>query len=140
MAGSKLQYAIVALIEILGSGGNEPLGARDLARATGLSKRYLEQVLGMLKKAGIVASTRGKYGGYQLEIASDQLTLDDIWKALREDLSIPAIVVSVPDARGSAAVTEFHKRLFSEVGNLMKSITLEELAEIEMEKSEMYYI
>ncbi len=140
MAGSKLHYAIVALIEILGSGGSEPLGARELSKSTGLSKRYLEQVLGLLKKAGIVSSARGKYGGYSLDIPADKLTLDDIWKALREDLSIPAIAPSASEARGSAAVSEFQARLFGEVGGLMRSISLEELADIEMKKSEMYFI
>jgi len=140
MAGSKLHYAIVALIDILRSGGNKPLGARDLSESTGLSKRYLEQVLGLLKKAGIVASSRGKYGGYSLEVPADKLTLDAIWKALREDLSIPALEVSIPDTRDSAAVGEFHKRLFTEVSRFMRGINLEELAEIESEKSEMYFI
>ena len=52
MAGSKLQYAIKALIEIERNSSTGPVGTREIADATGLSRRYLEQVFGFLRRDG----------------------------------------------------------------------------------------
>ena len=144
MAGSKLNFAVSALIEICKSGSNGPIGAREIAGATGLSKRYLELVLGLLTKSGIIKSTRGKHGGYELAMAPEKLHLMDVWMALSEELTIPAnkAVLAAPNDgfSGSKAVSSLWIDIHEIVAEYMERQTLRSLALLDLEREGMYYI
>ena len=115
MAGSKLNLAISALVEIYKHGRKGPIGAGEISNATGLSKRYLEQVLGLLAKSGIVTSARGKNGGYELAASPDNIQMSDIWSAVREDITIPlnagVTVAKAADTSKSKAVASLWEDL-----------------------------
>jgi Rrf2 family protein len=78
----KGEYALKALA-CLGSPETESmLSIQEIARRENIPKKFLEQVLLALKKAGIVQSTRGKAGGYALRGAPAGITLGDIVRAV----------------------------------------------------------
>ncbi|MBR2988678.1 MAG: Rrf2 family transcriptional regulator, partial [Clostridia bacterium] len=53
-----------------------------LVKQTDLSEKYLEQLLAMLRKGGVVESVRGAGGGYYLSKSADQTTIKEILVAL----------------------------------------------------------
>jgi Rrf2 family protein len=59
-----------------------PVQARAIARRQAIPIRFLEQVLHMLKKAGLVEGLRGAQGGYVLLKKPSDLSVADIWEAL----------------------------------------------------------
>jgi len=144
MAGSKLNLAISALVEIYKSGRKGPVGAGEISRATGLSKRYLEQVLGLLAKSGIVTSARGKNGGYELAASPDNIKLSDIWGAVREDITIPVnagvTIAKAEDTSKNKAVASIWRELHDIVSVYMKEQSLRTVALLDLESEEMYYI
>ncbi|MBU1319933.1 MAG: Rrf2 family transcriptional regulator [candidate division Zixibacteria bacterium] len=144
MAGSKLSFAISALIEICKAGMKGPVGAREIADATGLSKRYLEQVLGLLKRSGIVTSSRGKNGGYELAFPPDRISLSDIWRAIREEVTISVNEVNQPaqtsEQSGARAVALLREDLYHLVSDYMNDKSLGVLALLDLEADEMYHI
>lgn len=78
----KSAYALKALA-CLGSPDTPPLiSIQELAQRENIPKKFLEQVLLTLNKAGIVQSLRGKAGGYALRSAPAALTLGDIIRAV----------------------------------------------------------
>lgn len=78
----KSVYALKALA-CLGSPGTPPLlSIQELAQRENIPKKFLEQVLLALNKAGIVQSIRGKAGGYALRSAPAAITLGDIVRAV----------------------------------------------------------
>ena len=78
----KSVYALKALA-CLGSPETPPLIAiQELAQRENIPKKFLEQVLLALNKAGIVQSIRGKAGGYALRGAPAAITLGDIVRAV----------------------------------------------------------
>ncbi len=78
----KAEYALRALT-CLGAPGAPPvLSIRQIAGQENIPKKFLEQVLLALKKAGLVHSSRGKAGGYTLQTAPAQVTLGDIIQAV----------------------------------------------------------
>lgn len=139
MAGSKLHYAIQSLIEIERHSRRGPIGTREIADAAGLSKRYLEQVFGLLKRAGIVRSSRGKYGGYELELDPESLSVEAIWKAVNEDI---AISVNKPDPNHAESRTahELQSGLHEAAVKFLRSLTLRDMIDLESDESEMFYI
>src|SRR3954467_7856099 len=62
----KLMFAIEAVLDIAYNAGSEPVQSGEITRRQGIPKRYLEQVLQQLVRAGVLAGGRGARGGYPL--------------------------------------------------------------------------
>jgi Rrf2 family protein len=76
-------YASRALLSLaLHGGGSAPTSVRDIAQRTGLPQPYLEQILLVLKGAGLVRSKRGVGGGYVLADSPENITLSQIVSAV----------------------------------------------------------
>ncbi|MDA8695972.1 Rrf2 family transcriptional regulator [Flavobacteriales bacterium] len=80
MLTKKAQYALRALTVL--TRRHEAEGpslqwssARDIADSATMSVKFLEQILGELRSAGIVKSRRGASGGHALSMAPDEVTL-----------------------------------------------------------------
>lgn len=74
----------------------KPLSIHALAQSEGIPEDYLEKILQMLRKEGVVTATRGTMGGYQL--SRSDITAWDIVTALEGPLKIyaPAINGTLP--------------------------------------------
>ena len=62
----KLALAVEAVVDIAYHGTAEPVQSQDIGRRLNLPRRYLEQVMQQLVKAGILKGVRGPRGGYRL--------------------------------------------------------------------------
>ncbi len=69
-----------------------PLSASQLERQTDVGIKYIEQLLAMLKKGGIVRAFRGKSGGYVLSREADKITVGDMLKALDDGFDAPECI------------------------------------------------
>ncbi len=69
-----------------------PLSAAQLVKKTDLSAKYIEQLLGMLKRGNIVTAYRGKAGGYELARAPEDITVGDMLVALDDAFEAPRCV------------------------------------------------
>jgi Rrf2 family protein len=65
MISQKAKYALKAVI-VLAKSDEEQLAIGEIAEQENIPKKFLEQILLDLKHHGIVASRRGKAGGYSL--------------------------------------------------------------------------
>lgn len=85
MAGgisTKGRYALRVMADIAVSQGScEWVSLGDISKRQGISRKYLEQVMASLHKAGFVMSQRGKGGGYRLRRAPEDYTLGEIIRA-----------------------------------------------------------
>ena len=82
------RYAVMALVDLASrqTVGCEcgPICLAEIAARQQLSRSYLEQLFGKLRRAGLVASARGPGGGYRLARASDAIAIADIAAAVDE--------------------------------------------------------
>ena len=62
---TRARYGLKALIDLGLHSANEAISLQSIAERQDISTSYLEQLMAMLKKAGLVKSSRGAYGGYQ---------------------------------------------------------------------------
>jgi Rrf2 family protein len=60
----------------------------DIAVRQNISARYLEQIAAELKRNDIIKSVRGAHGGYRLNVAPDDITLNELLTILEGDLRI----------------------------------------------------
>jgi Rrf2 family protein len=127
---AKAEYACVAMLE-LAARHNDPRPARlaDIADKHGIPPRFLVQILLDLKRAGLVASTRGAAGGYALARSPDEITLFDVLKVIdpveqsarSDDPLQPTVYVH--------NVRSLWDRVVEAQQNIMKETTLTDLAE-----------
>jgi len=78
---AKADYAIRAAVELAASGDGPVKGDR-IAQAQGIPANFLENILGDLRNAGLVASRRGADGGYWLAKPAGDVSLADVIRAV----------------------------------------------------------
>lgn len=78
----KSEYAVRALVCLAAPDAPPMLPIQEIAKQEKIPKKFLEQVLLALNKAGLVQSVRGKAGGYALRGAPAAMTLGDIVRAV----------------------------------------------------------
>jgi Rrf2 family protein len=78
---AKSDYALRAVIE-LAAAGDGPVKGERIAQAQEIPLKFLENILGDLRHAGLVRSQRGAEGGYWLARAADAITVADVVRAV----------------------------------------------------------
>ena len=103
---TKGRYALRLMTDIAVHGQDGWVSLKDAAARQGISVKYLEQIAGILSRAGLLHSSRGAQGGYRLTRAPEEYPLGDILRSLdKEDKSAElekARVDAVHDARTKA--------------------------------------
>jgi Rrf2 family protein len=79
---TKAEYGVRLLVELGRQAEDAPVSLKAIAEAEGLPLAYLERIVALLKKAGLVESTRGAHGGYRLSRPPAQITMDEAVLAL----------------------------------------------------------
>ena len=74
----KLALAVEAVVDIAYHGTAEPVQSQDIGRRLNLPRRYLEQVMQQLVKAGILKGVRGPRGGYRLARERRRISVADV--------------------------------------------------------------
>ncbi len=128
-------YGLTAVIELAMNFNNGPMQIRDIAEAHSIPQHYLEQLLVILKKAGIVESYRGSHGGYALAKDPKQIKVVDVLSNLEGKLEV------VPEQKKSGILHFFWSRLETEIGKAL-DMSVEEiiLEKHTLDRSPMYNI
>ena len=82
---TKGRYALRAMGDLATHEGWISLG--DVSERQNISRKYLEQVISLMHKAGYVESLRGKGGGYRLTRKPEEYTLGEILRAAEGSLA-----------------------------------------------------
>ncbi len=86
---SRGRFAVTSLVDIaLNSAGGKPVSLSEIANRQNISLPFLEQIFYSLKKNGIVKSVRGPSGGYLFAKRPDFIMINDVIRAIDEDLKI----------------------------------------------------
>ena len=136
---AKTQYAAIAVLELARRwGSGEPVRIREIVANHGVPARFLVQILLQLKAAGLVTSTRGAAGGYQLALPPAEVSLEDIVRIFE-----PAgpTAAGVKQSRGVAALRAAWAEAAEAEATALRSLTFAELLDRARLPSEaMYYI
>lgn len=82
MISQKAKYALRALVALSRIPAGESLMISEISREQVIPKKFLEQILLELKRAGIVMSKRGRLGGYGLLKAPEQITFGEVLRLI----------------------------------------------------------
>ena len=135
---TKGRYALRLMIDLAQYNTGEYITLKDISRRQDISIKYLEQIVSLLSKAGLLNSVRGPQGGYKLRKLAKEYTVGDILRVTEGSLA-PVACLDTVEAdcnRLVACVTrEFWQGLEQVVNNYVDSITLADLAQRSKEKA-----
>ena len=83
---TKGRYGLRALIDLAQYSSGGPVSTASISARQDISERYLEQLMSMMKKAGLVKSIRGAGGGYVLAKYMCEISVGDVLRALEGSL------------------------------------------------------
>jgi Rrf2 family protein len=79
---TKAEYGIRLMVELGRTADSAPVSLASVADAELLPLAYLEHLVAKLREAGLVSSTRGAHGGYQLARPPEEIDMLDVVQAL----------------------------------------------------------
>jgi Rrf2 family protein len=138
---AKTEYACIAMLELAERYGvGEPIRIRSIAEEHGIPSRFLVQILLQLKGAGLVASTRGASGGYQLVKPPDEISLAEVMHVI-EGADEPIASSASSESVAAKVLCAAWQEVADVQQEMLRSITFAELIDRARAQSEnMYYI
>lgn len=85
---TKGRYGIRAAFDLALHAGEGPIPLNAIATRQDISEPYLEQLMGALRRAGVVRSVRGVQGGYLLNDTPENVTVGQVLRALEGDMAV----------------------------------------------------
>ena len=135
---TKAEYGVRLLIELGRQGQDHPVSLKAVADGENLPLAYLERIVALLRRAGLVESQRGAHGGYRLARRPEDITMDEVVLALEG--AVAPMQCFVDDVDGSGKVLCSHhtddercatKLLWTRVqANVLKTLADTTLAEL----------
>ncbi len=89
---SKGRYALRVMLDLAQHREEGFISLKTIADRQGYSMKYLEMIVGSLKREGLVASTRGKEGGYRLVRDPEDYTIGEILRCIEDNLAPVACI------------------------------------------------
>ncbi len=89
---SKGRYALLIMLDLAQNSDDGYISLKTISERTELSMKYLEMIVGNLKKAELVESTRGKEGGYKLSKAPSEYNVGEILNCIEDNLAPVACI------------------------------------------------
>ena len=91
---SKGRYALRVMMDLAQHPEDGFVSLKTVAERQNISMKYLEMIVGHLKKAELLDSTRGKEGGYKLNRAPADYTVGEILRSIEDNLAPVACIKS----------------------------------------------
>ncbi len=130
MISTKGRYALRMMVDLAQHQGEGYISLKDIAARQDISKKYLEQIIPILNRAGLLNTSRGFAGGYQLIKPPKDYTVGEIVRATEGNLApVSCLERSVNTCpRCSECVTLFiWEGLQKLENNYFDSITLQDI-------------
>lgn len=127
---TKGRYALRMLIDLASNHEDGYISLKDIAERQDISKKYLEQIVPMLNKSGILRTNRGNKGGYMLAKAPNELTVGDVLRATEGNLAPVSCLEYEPNTCPrceDCATLYIWEGLYKAVNEYLDNITIQDI-------------
>ncbi len=127
---SKGRYALRVMLDLAQHPEDGYISLKTVAERQGISMKYLESIVGSLKKAELLDSSRGKEGGYRLSRDPAAYTVEEILRSIEDNLAPVSCIKdgSIQCDRADACLTlPMWKELDDITNAYLKTVSLEDL-------------
>ena len=127
---AKVEYALRAVLDLATQRPNVAVQSREIASRQAIPEAYLDQVLSLLRRAGLVRSIRGAGGGYVLGKAAHEIRVAEVVRACTGPGLVSGARRTEPTDGGSAAVIEeLGRRIEGAIQQLLEGATICDLVD-----------
>ena len=130
LVSTKGRYALRVMLELAQFGGEGYLPLTEIAERQDISVKYLESIISVLSKAGLVDGVRGKGGGYRLNRKPEEYSVGEILKLTEGSLAPVACLDSKPnkcERSESCKTLPMWEKLDEIICDYLNSVTLADL-------------
>ncbi len=139
---SKANGCLRILLRMVDTYPNKPIHAEELSNELGITIKYIQQLLLLLKNEGFITSKKGPRGGYSFAKNPEQIILGDVLRKV-ESLSFPLSTIE-----SNRESTDVFDKIWCEVGDaiseILDTLSFAELDELQkqsrMTTALQYYI
>ena len=121
------RYGLRAMCYIADNQKNGYVPVSEISENLNLSENYLEQLVRMLKNAGLIKSTRGPKGGYKVSREFKEISIGEILRTLEGDLTTSECVSGKVDCENKCNAFEVFTKLDELINDAVDSISLEDI-------------
>ncbi|MEA4997940.1 MAG: Rrf2 family transcriptional regulator [Candidatus Limiplasma sp.] len=124
------KYGLYAMYYLAEHKDEGPQSLQSIA-TTGVPKQYLEQLLGNLRRAGLVTSVRGVQGGYRIAKPPEQTTILEVIDAMEGPLALSECMSDEGSCQRSCQcpVRKVWQRLTDSINRELAGVTLGDMFE-----------
>jgi len=130
---TKGRYGVKAALDLAIHYGEGPVPLNNIAERQKLSDPYLEQLIAVLRKDGLVKSVRGAQGGYMLSRVPSKISVGDILRSLEGPMAPSECVleewVSECDRVNYCPTRIIWRKIKESIDNVIDSITLQDMVD-----------
>lgn len=137
LVSTKGRYALRVMLELALKKSNDYMTLNEIAEKQRISEKYLESIIGVLSKAGLVDGLRGKGGGYRLNRQPKDYSVFEILKLTDGSLAPVSCLDCVPNQCERATECKtlpMWKKLDNLIFSYLNGITLLDIINDSFEK------
>ena len=125
---SKARYGLYVAVELAKNyDSGSVVNVASLSQATGVTEKYLEQIIALMKRAGIVEALRGASGGYKLTASPDNVSVGRILRAVEDNLEIVECLHGDCANSGKCVARNLWSKLYDNINSYLDTISLQQL-------------
>ena len=140
---TKGRYALRMLIDLAEHNDNGFIALKEVAERQDISKKYLEQIIPILNRSGMLITNRGYQGGYKLDKSPQDITVGEILRNTEGSLAPVACLEQTPnqcEKCGYCITLPVWQGLEKVVNEYLDSISLQDIIEQKRNGSSDYII
>lgn len=135
---TKGRYALRMLLELAIHKDEGFIALKEIAERQGISKKYLEQIVPLLSKSGLLKINRGYQGGYMLARTPDKYTVGEILRITEGNLAPISCLDHSPNEcqRADTCMTLYvWEGLYKTITEYLDGITLQDIIDHNMNEN-----
>lgn len=123
---TRAKYGIHAMIDLAYHEGRGPQAINAIAERQGMPEQYLEQLIALLRRRGLVRSVRGAQGGYLLARPAKDITMQELMDTLEGPIRFSDCVYDQEHCAnsGACATQKMWVRLNARIAEELRGTTL----------------
>ena len=130
LVSSKGRYALRVMLVLAKNPEGRFIPLKEITTSEGISQKYLESIMTLLSKGGLLEACHGKNGGYRLNRPVEEYTIGSILKLTEGDLVAVACSADC-DRADHCPSRPMWNRLTQMIDDFFESVTLADLMEEE---------
>jgi Rrf2 family protein len=133
---TKSRYASRMLVYLAINARDRPANTQEIAKAEGISKDYVEQILTRLRTAGVVTSHRGIKGGFSIAKDPEKITVKEIVELTEGKISIAPCIKDDCDRSSLCATQVVWSAANKAIEETLAAFTVQDLCQMTKDNSE----